>query len=46
MWCINILSPFGHEMHVPSINEIYLGFGPCLLNFGENLEVVHLGGKW
>jgi len=28
--------PFGHEMHVPCINKIYMGPEPCLINPGEN----------
>jgi len=31
--------PLG-EMHVPCINEIYLGLEPCLINPGENPEMV------
>jgi hypothetical protein len=27
---------YGHAIHVPSINEIYLGPGPCIINAGEN----------
>jgi len=26
----------GHVMHVPSINEIYLGSGPCIIKPVEN----------
>ena len=28
----------GHAIHVPSINEIYLGSGPCIINAVENPE--------
>ena len=27
--------PKGHAMHVPSVSEIYLGSGPCIINPGE-----------
>ena len=28
--------PQGHAMHVPSVSEIYLVSGPCIINPGEN----------
>jgi hypothetical protein len=30
------LQTYGHAIHVPSINEIYLGPGPCIINAREN----------
>jgi len=32
MYCM----PLGHTMYVPSVNEIYLGSGPCIINYMEN----------
>ena len=29
----------GHAIHVPSINEIYLGSGPCIINAVENPDL-------
>jgi hypothetical protein len=30
---------YDHAIHVPSINEIYLGSGPCIFNAGDRTDV-------
>ena len=36
----------GHAMHVPSMSEIYLGSGLCIINPGDNYEMPIVNKQW